>query len=70
MVIKVECAGIFFLTKGIDNDDLEISFGRNFPGLLLISEDINNNSISLLKETDFFLLENSRKIIFTTPDKL
>ena len=64
---KVECAGIFFLTKGIDNRHLELNFGRNFPGLLLISEDVNNNSINLLKEKIFSLLENSKKLIFTTP---
>ena len=65
---KAECAGIFFLTKGIENDDLEISFGKNFPGLLLISNDFNNKSIILLKEMISSLLANSRKIIFTTPD--
>ncbi len=64
---KVECAGIFFLTKGLDNKYLELNFGRNFPGLLLISEEVNNNSINLLKEIIFALLEKSKKVIFTTP---
>ena len=66
---KAECAGIFFLTKGIDNNDLELSFGKNFPGLLLISNDVNSNSIRLLKKIISSLLEKSRKIIFTTPAK-
>ena len=65
---KVECAGIFFLTKGIENKDLELNFGRNFPGLLLISEEVNNSSINLLKKIIFSLLEKSKKIIFTTPN--
>ncbi len=62
-----ECAGIFFLTKGIDTDDLEISFGRNFPGLLLIRDEVNSNSISFLKEIILSLLKNKSKIIFTIP---
>ena len=64
---KVECAGIFFLTKGIDNKNLEVNFGKNFPGLLLIHDDISNNSINLLKEIIFSLLKKSNKIIFSTP---
>jgi len=62
-----ECAGIFFLTKGIDTDDLEISFGRNFPGLLLIRDEITSNSIGFLKQRILSLLENKSKIIFTIP---
>ena len=64
---QVECAGIFFLSKGIDNKYSELNFGRNFPGLLLISNNANNNSINFLKEKIFSLLKKSKKIIFTTP---
>ena len=66
---KAECAGIFFLIKDIENNYLEISFGKNIPGLLLISNDVKNKSISLLKEMISSLLANSSKIIFTTPEK-
>ncbi len=64
---KVECAGIFFLTKNQDNEGLEISFGRNFPGLLLISDAMKTSSIYLLREIICSLLKKSNKIIFTTP---
>tara|TARA_Y100000589_G_scaffold291588_1_gene295180 strand:+ start:6116 stop:7132 length:1017 start_codon:yes stop_codon:yes gene_type:complete len=65
---RVESAGILFLTKSIHNNDTEINFGKNVPGLLLVSPEIKNNSIRLLKEIIFILLQNSSKIIFTTPE--
>ena len=64
---NVECAGLFFLTKNLDSKNLEINFGNNLPGILLIKEDVNSNSIRILKEKISNLLENSDKIIFTVP---
>ena len=64
---KVECSGLFFLAKNLDSKNLEINFGSNLPGILLIKEDVSSKSIKLLKEKISNLLENGNKIIFTVP---
>ena len=43
---KIECAGIFLLTRKVDSN-LEINFGSNFPGILIINKNINSISMCL-----------------------
>ena len=64
---EIVCAGLFLLTKKIDNKNYEINFGNNFPGILLISKNMNNKSIQLLIERINYFNEIANKIIFTIP---
>lgn len=64
---KPVSAALFILCKRFESNVKEISFGENFPGILLITNDITNKSLDILKETinNFFQITN--KIIFTLP---
>ena len=63
---KIECAGIFLLTRKVDSN-LEINFGSNFPGILIINININSISMGLLKDKISNLLKDAPKISFTIP---
>ena len=60
-------AAIFILCKGLETNFKEVSFGLNFPGILIISNQITNKSLNLLIERINVLLDTSKKIIFTIP---
>ncbi len=67
---KPVSAAIFILCKRLENNTQEVSFGGNFPGILLINNEITNKSLDLLKKKIDNLFSSAEDIIFTIPQSI